>query len=65
MLLSVALLLRHSCGLAKEADIVEQAIELTIDGGHRTVDLSDSQEKYLSTEQMTDKVLEEFKKIDN
>jgi 3-isopropylmalate dehydrogenase len=63
MLLSVALLLRHSCGLGEEADIVERAIELTIDKGHRTIDLSDNEKKYLSTEQMTDKVLEEFKNL--
>jgi 3-isopropylmalate dehydrogenase len=39
-LLSVAMLLRHSLGLAAEADALEQAVSAAIDAGARTADIA-------------------------
>ena len=58
MILSVALLLRHSCGLDEEATAIEVAVQATINDGHRTVDLLENKnDLYLSTELMTDEVM--------
>ncbi|MGI9273175.1 MAG: 3-isopropylmalate dehydrogenase [Woeseiaceae bacterium] len=54
---SCALLLRHSLGLADEADRVEAAIEKAIAGGARTADLMAGDEQALSTGEMTEKIL--------
>ena len=52
-ILSAAMLLRHSLGLAEEADLVERAAEAAVAGGCRTADLGGS----LSTEAMADEVI--------
>jgi 3-isopropylmalate dehydrogenase len=52
-ILSVALLLRHSLGLAAEADRVEAAVHGAIASGHRTRDLGGG----LGTARMTDEIL--------
>ena len=52
-ILSAAMLLRHSLGLAAEATAIEDAVNAAITGGARTADLGGS----LSTSQMTDEVL--------
>jgi|TARA_B100000530_G_scaffold65505_1_gene38532 3-isopropylmalate dehydrogenase len=58
MILSVALLLRHSCGLEEEATAIEAAVQTTINDGHRTIDLLENKnDSYLSTELMTDEVM--------
>jgi 3-isopropylmalate dehydrogenase len=51
--LSVAMLLRHSLGLAAEADRVEAAVFATLAAGHRTRDLGGN----LGTTRMTDEIL--------
>lgn len=50
---SVAMLLRHSLGLNKEAQAVEQAIAAVITEGGRTADIATSGEHVLQTDQMT------------
>ncbi len=52
-ILSVALLLRHSLGLAPEAELVERAVDQAIADGCRTADLGGS----LGTRAMADEVL--------
>ena len=52
-ILSVALLLRHSLGLAPEAELVERAVDRAIADGCRTADLGGS----LGTRAMADEVL--------
>jgi len=54
---SVAMLLRHSLGLDKEADAVEAAIRQTIADGHRTTDIAIADDPILSTTAMTQEVL--------
>src|SRR5579862_4716205 len=57
MILSVALLLRHSLGLAAEAVALEQAVESALTAGARTPDLVAGGESPLSTRAMGDTVL--------
>jgi 3-isopropylmalate dehydrogenase len=56
-ILSVALLLRHSLGLEREAAAVEAAVSKTIEGGARTADFSEKGRGTLSTRAMGDAVL--------
>ena len=57
MLLSSAMLLRHSCGLEAEARAIEQAVADVIEAGHRTADLAAPGEQALGTREMADLVL--------
>jgi 3-isopropylmalate dehydrogenase len=50
---SVALLLRHSLGLAEEADAVQQAIASVIADGGRTADIATAEDRQLTTAGMT------------
>jgi 3-isopropylmalate dehydrogenase len=52
-ILSAAMMLRHSLGLAEEAKLIEDAVDRTITGGSRTRDLGGP----LSTTQMTEEIL--------
>jgi len=56
-ILSVALLLRHSLGLEREAAALESAVSKTIDGGARTADFAEKGRAALSTRGMGDAVL--------
>jgi len=56
-ILSVALLLRHSLGLEREAAAVEAAVSAAIDGGARTADFAEKSRDVLSTRAMGDAVL--------
>ncbi|MAD91809.1 MAG: 3-isopropylmalate dehydrogenase [Gammaproteobacteria bacterium] len=53
---SVALLLRHSLGLEKEAKAVENAISTAITSGARTVDISLKNQSGISTLEMTTEI---------
>jgi 3-isopropylmalate dehydrogenase len=55
-LLCAALLLRHSCGLEKEAQALESAVESALSAGLRTADLGAGAQS-VSTRAMTDAVL--------
>ena len=52
MVLSVALMLRYSLGLPKEADAVEQAVDRVLEDGLRTPDLVKSGQRTVTTNQM-------------
>jgi len=53
---SVALLLRHSLGLEKEAKSVENAISKAITSGARTIDIASNDESGISTNEMTTEI---------
>lgn len=55
--LSAAMLLRHSCGLATEAGIIETAVERALADGARTADIADDRQDALSTTEMTAAIL--------
>jgi 3-isopropylmalate dehydrogenase len=51
-ILSAAMLLRHSLGLEKEANAVEQAVETALERGYRTSDVASPTTTTVSTKQM-------------
>jgi len=57
MVLTTAMLLRHSCGLEEEAQAVEQAVMDVIDAGLRTADIAAAGEATKSTREMAEEVL--------
>jgi len=62
-IMSFALCLRFSLGLAQEADRLEQAVSAAIAHGARTFDIAQPGEKTISTKAMGDAVLTELKQI--
>ncbi|MBS0416200.1 MAG: 3-isopropylmalate dehydrogenase [Proteobacteria bacterium] len=61
-ILSLALLLRHSLELVKEADALEAAVGRALESGARTPDIAAKGEKTVSTRAMGDAVLAELKR---
>ncbi len=51
-ILSAALLLRHSCGLKREAAAIERAVRNTVRAGYRTADIATPRGQLLSTAEM-------------
>ena len=62
-IMSFALCLRYSLGLAQEAGRLEQAVSAAIAHGARTLDIAQPGEKTISTKAMGDAVLSELKQI--
>jgi 3-isopropylmalate dehydrogenase len=60
-ILSVALLLRHSFQLEREAGCIESAVGAVLDRGARTADLARAGEKPVSTAEMGQKIVEELR----
>ena len=58
-ILSAAMMLLHSFGLSKESDAIVNAVDAVLNEGYRTADLSHGA-PYLSTEAITDKILEQI-----
>ena len=59
-IMSLAMLLRHSLGLEDEALAVETAVAQAIAEGHRTGDLATSDEKALTTQEITDIIVQKI-----
>jgi 3-isopropylmalate dehydrogenase len=57
MIMSVAMMLRHSLGLNAEAQAVEEAVTAAIEDGARTPDIAERGAKAFSTRQVADAVL--------
>jgi 3-isopropylmalate dehydrogenase len=57
-ILSAAMLLRHSLGLEKEAEVVESVVSEVLDSGYRTVDLTTKDQAALNTAQITDLIVQ-------
>ncbi|MFB5662906.1 3-isopropylmalate dehydrogenase [Alteribacillus sp. HJP-4] len=58
---SAAMMLKYSFGMHNEAASIDTAISSVLTNGHRTGDIAKDGEKILSTNEMTDKVLEALK----
>lgn len=58
-ILSAAMMLLHSFGLSKESDAIVNAVDTVLNAGYRTADLAHGG-AYLSTEEITDKILEQI-----
>lgn len=61
MILSVALMLRHSFQLETEADLIEQAVNDTLHQGYYTADLHIENGQQVGTEAITERVIENLK----
>ncbi len=61
-ILSAGMMLLHSFGLAEENDAIVSAVDSVLNSGLRTADLAHGGE-YLSTEEITDKIIETLKEI--
>jgi 3-isopropylmalate dehydrogenase len=60
-IMSVALLLRHSLELVKEADALQAAVDRALEGGARTPDIAAKGEKTVTTSEMGNAVLAALK----
>lgn len=56
-ILSTAMMLRHSFGMAQEADAVEKAVMNVLAAGYRTADIAGSSDQSIGTRQMAEQVL--------
>jgi 3-isopropylmalate dehydrogenase len=56
-ILSAAMMLLYSFGLSKESDAIINAVDKTLEAGYRTADIAHG-EAYLSTTEITDKIIE-------
>lgn len=62
-ILSAGLMLRYSCGLTKEADVVDQAVNQVLENGYRTWDIMTAGKKEVGTREMGDLIAAEVGKI--
>ena len=62
-ILSLAMMFRYSFNYAKEADMIEQAVENVLNKGLRTADIAKAGEAKISCSEMGDKILEELKNL--
>jgi 3-isopropylmalate dehydrogenase len=62
-ILSVAMLLRHSFHLEREAACIESAVSAVLEAGHRTRDLARTGQPVLNTTEMGRKVAESVKQL--
>src|SRR5213080_703256 len=58
-ILSVAMLLRHTLNLEKDADRVERAVLRVLEQGHRTADIAAPGARRVGTKEMTDLIVRE------
>jgi 3-isopropylmalate dehydrogenase len=57
-ILSAAFLLRSSLGLVEEAHAIESAVDACLSAGLRTIDIAGPQEKSLTTQEMTQAIID-------
>jgi len=59
-ILTLAMLLRYSCALAEEAEIIEQAVKRVLKMGYRTGDIMSEGKKQVGTKEMGDAIVREL-----
>lgn len=59
-ILSVAMMLKFSFNLAKEADDIERAVENVLNKGYRTIDIKQEGTKVLGCKEMGDAIVREI-----
>jgi len=64
-ILSFSMMLRYSFNYIDEANKLDQAVENVLNNGVRTADIALSGQKFVSCTEMSDKVIEELKKLFN
>jgi 3-isopropylmalate dehydrogenase len=60
---SYAMALRYSCGLVKEAQLIEQAIANSLAQGYRTADIMQPNMRKAGTQEMGKAIVEEVEKL--
>ena len=60
MILSVAMMLRYSFDMDRQAEDVEKAVEAVLDKGYRTADIAENGKKTVSTDEMGDLIAREI-----
>jgi 3-isopropylmalate dehydrogenase len=60
---SVSMMLKYSFKMEKASEVLEAAIESVLEKGYRTKDISKEGDNLVSTDEMTNKVIEEFEKL--
>lgn len=60
---SLAMMLQYSFDLSKEAELIEQAIQTTLDQGYRTKDIESAGTTLLGTKEMGDKILQNLESL--
>ena len=63
MILSAAMMLRFSFGMEEAADLVERAVEKTLSEGYRTPDIYSEGCKKVGTAEMTERIVENLKRL--
>ncbi|MDY0393330.1 3-isopropylmalate dehydrogenase [Virgibacillus halophilus] len=58
MILSAAMMLRHSFGLEQEAKDIEDAVDTVLEQGYRTPDLAGAGERVVGTKEITDRLID-------
>lgn len=62
-ILSLGMMFKYSFGFAKEADLIEKAVENVLNKGWRTADIAKVAEARISCSEMGDKIVEELKSL--
>ncbi len=62
-ILSLAMMFRYSFEFAKEADLLEAAVENVLNQGLRTADIANAGEAKISCSEMGDKIIEQLQKL--
>ena len=62
---SAAMMFDFSFDMAKASEIIEKGITQTLDAGYRTADIAFENSKIVSTDKMTDLIMENIEKIFN
>lgn len=60
---SAAMMLKYSFQMDKAAELIENSIENVLAKGYRTKDIYKEGDKLVSTDEMTEKIIEEFEKL--
>ena len=63
MISSVAMMFEHSFKLPQAAEMIEAAIEKTLESGYRTVDIYSDGYELVSTDKMTEVILEKLEEV--
>ena len=59
------MMFEHSFGMNKAADLIDSAIEKTLAQGYRTADIAGSNDNVVSTDKLTDLIIENFEQVCN
>lgn len=62
---SIGMMFEHSFGMNKAADLIDSAIEKTLAQGYRTADIAGSNDNVVSTDKLTDLIIENFEQVCN